>query len=392
MSQSRRLLRISLIGHVFNDMYWFIIPLLLPIIKEEFSLNYAQSGLLLSSYTIMGAFGSLITGYLGDRKGRRFILSWGFFLGSLALVLCAFSGNYWYVFLSLILLGVGISAFHPSMIAVISNSFMQKRGAVLGIFQFWGWIGTLSVVLLISFLLKVFSSWRTVLLVLSIPGFIFAPISFRFLKNLITEKRQRSESDPQYFLEEKREKVRFLTFVVFILANTLFTITYYSVANFIPTYLVEERSFNVTFASYSFLIVVGGGLFGALISGKMVDLLSSLDSLIIFVLIGGPIIIFLTLAKNYLLLITMLVLFGISYAGIYPAQQTYMAESTPQKTRGGAYGVIFCVSYIVGAIAPGITGIIADRLNLSSALRISTFPLFLAIILFFLLKRIKVHH
>ena len=148
----------------------------------------------------------------------------------------------------------------------------------------------------------------------------------------------------------------------------------------------------MTFASYSFLIVVGGGLFGALISGKMVDLLSSLDSLIIFVLIGGPIIIFLTLAKNYLLLITMLVLFGISYAGIYPAQQTYMAESTPQKTRGGAYGVIFCVSYIVGAIAPGITGIIADRLNLSSALRISTFPLFLAIILFFLLKRIKVHH
>lgn len=388
MLQSRRLFRISLVGHIFNDMYWFIIPLLLPIIKEEFSLNYTQSGLLLSSYTMMGAFGSLITGYLGDRRGRRFILSWGFFLGSLALVLCAISNNYWHLFLSLIILGVGISAFHPSMIAVISSNFTQKRGTTLGIFQFWGWMGTLTVVLLISLLLKALSDWRKILIILSIPGFIFAPLFFNSLKTLIKEKK-RNKSDSRFILKENNERVSFLILFIFILANTLFTITYYAVMNFIPTYLVGERAFNVTFASYSFLIVVGGGLFGALLSGKMSDILSSLNSLIIFVLIGGPIIIFLTLFKSYFLLIVTLVLFGISYAGIYPSQQAYLAESTPQKIRGGAYGIIFCVSYIVGAIAPGITGMIADNLSLPSALRIITLPLFLSLIFFFILKRAK---
>jgi len=116
---SRRLLKVSFLGHIFNDMYWFIIPIALPLIKSEFDLNYTQSGLLVSSYTIIGAFGSLITGYVGDRIGRRFILSWGFLLASVALVLCALSYNYWQLFLSLIILGAGISAFHPSMIAVL---------------------------------------------------------------------------------------------------------------------------------------------------------------------------------------------------------------------------------------------------------------------------------
>jgi len=387
---SHQLLKVSFLGHIFNDMYWFIIPLTLPIIKSEFHLNYTQSGLLLTSYTIMGAFGSLITGYLGDRTGRRFILSWGFFLGSLALVLCALSSNYWQLFSALIILGVGISAFHPSMIAVLSNNFTYKRGTILGFFQFWGWIGTLSVVILVSLLMKVLSNWREMLLVLSIPGFVFAPLFFKCLKPLIKEsslkskKRIKNDLDPSISKEKIAPP---LPFVIFIVANTLFTMTYYAVINFIPTYLVGERFFNVTFASYSFVIVVAGGLFGAIASGKASDELSSLGALITSVAFGGPVIILLTLAQNYISLIIFLVLLGIFYAGVYAPQQTYLAEITPQKSRGGTYGIIFCLSYIVGAIAPGITGLIADHLGLSNALRISTLPLFISLILLFILKK-----
>lgn len=380
---SRQLLKIAFLGHTFNDMYWFIIPLILPLIKNEFNLNYSQSGLLLTSYTIMGAFGSLITGYIGDRKGRRFILSWGFFLGSLALFLSTLSSNYWQLFFSLIIMGIGISAFHPSMIAVLSNSFNYKRGTVLGFFQFWGWIGTLGVVILISIFTKIFP-WRQIFLILSIPGFVFAPLFFKFLKPLIKKNKVSPTST-------ERQKTS-LFFIIFIIANTLFTMTYYATVNFIPTYLVGERSFNVTFASYSFLIVVGGALLGAIISGKLSDEFSPLGALISFLLLSGPVIIFLTLVQSYILLIISLVLLGVSYAGVYAPLQTFLAEITPQKSRGGSYGIIFCLSYIVGAIAPGITGFAADYTGLPSALRMSTFPLFISLILLFILKKDSVRN
>lgn len=385
-----QLLRISFLGHVFNDMYWYMIPLMLPLIKSEFHLNYTQLGLLVTSYTVMGAFGSLITGYLGDRTGRRFILSWGFFLGSMALLLCALSRSYWQLFFALIILGVGISAFHPSMIAVLSNSFPRRRGTILGTFQFWGWVGTLSVGIVISLLTKITSNWRGILVVLSVPGFVFAPIFFKSLKPLIRESdfssKEEDLPDTANSSTVKRS-ISLLPFFIFIAANTLFTISYYAVINFIPTYLVAERSFSLTFAGYSFLIVVTGGLFGTVASGKLSDGISPLKALIMFVSLGGPAILCLTFSDNYLLLVPFLILFGISHSGVYAPQQSYLAEVTPKKSRGGIYGVIFCLSYIVGAIAPGITGFIADQVGLSSALRISTLPIFVSLMALFIIMR-----
>ena len=39
-------LKLHALGHSYNDMYFFIIPLLLPLFREEFSLSYFQSGLI----------------------------------------------------------------------------------------------------------------------------------------------------------------------------------------------------------------------------------------------------------------------------------------------------------------------------------------------------------
>lgn len=386
---SRRLLKVSFLGHIFNDMYWFIIPIALPLIKSEFDLNYTQSGLLVSSYTIIGAFGSLITGYVGDRIGRRFILSWGFLLASVALVLCALSYNYWQLFLSLIILGAGISAFHPSMIAVLSTSFTYKRGTVLGLFQFWGWLGTLIIVMLAFLLIRLFSGWRGMLLILSIPGFVFAPLFFKFLRTLIGENPSHGrKKDKKYSLSVKKTKTS-LPLVIFIISNTLFTMTYYGVINFLPTYMVEEKSLSFALASYCIVIVFAGGLLGTITSGKASDKISPLPVLISFVTLGGPTIILITLSHTYAMLLFLLVVLGISYSGIWAPQQAYLAEKTPQSVRGGTYGIIFCLSSIVGAIAPGITGLTADYLGFSNALKISTLPLFISLILLFTLREDK---
>jgi len=385
----RKLLRISFVGHIFNDMYWFIIPLVLPIIKNEFHLNYTQSGLLLTSYTMVGAFCSLITGYVGDRMGRRFILSWGFFLGSLAFILCALSSGYWQLFFALIILGVGISAFHPSMIAVLSNSFFHKRGAMLGIFQFWGAVGTFSAVLIISLLIGALFTWRQILLILSVPGLVFAPLFFKSLKPLLERDPsfERKKKGRTSSFSQEEERITFLPFLIFMVANALFTMTNYGVMNFIPTYLVEVKSLDLTLAGYSFLIVVAGGFLGTVAGGKASDKLSPLLALILFVAFGGPMIILITFLERYILLITSLVLYGISFFGFWAPQQAYLAENTSQRSRGGVYGIIFCLTYIVGAIAPGITGFIADHLNFSSAIRITTIPIFVSLILLFYLRR-----
>jgi len=122
---SVNILRSASYAHALSDMYWFIFPVLLPLIKEEFGLNYIQAGLLVTSFTIVTGLGSFITGYLGDRFGRRIILSGGFLIASLALMLCSKSSFYWQLLLASGLVGAGASTFHPSTLALLMDLFSK---------------------------------------------------------------------------------------------------------------------------------------------------------------------------------------------------------------------------------------------------------------------------
>ena len=67
-------LKLNALGHSYNDMYFFIIPFLLPLFREEFSLSYVQSGLILTVHVALRSIFSLIFGYLGDKFEKKVII------------------------------------------------------------------------------------------------------------------------------------------------------------------------------------------------------------------------------------------------------------------------------------------------------------------------------
>ena len=53
-------LKLNALGHSYNDMYFFIIPFLLPLFREEFGINYVQSGLILTVHVALRSIFSLV--------------------------------------------------------------------------------------------------------------------------------------------------------------------------------------------------------------------------------------------------------------------------------------------------------------------------------------------
>ena len=67
-------LKLNALGHFYNDIYFFIIPFLLPLFREEFGINYIQSGLILTVHVALRSIFSLIFGYLGDKYEKKVII------------------------------------------------------------------------------------------------------------------------------------------------------------------------------------------------------------------------------------------------------------------------------------------------------------------------------
>ena len=375
---SASILRSVSLGHALTDMYWVIFPALLPLIQKEFALSYAQAGLLITSFIITAGLGSFITGYLGDRFGQRIILSGGFLICSLALILCARSNFYWELLLTSLLLGAGASTFHPNSIALLMNLFSERRGRVLGIFTFSGFMGVAVMLAAVSYLAGIMLSWRQIIFIFAWPGLIFAPFFFRSLSFSIEKKKEQNKAE----LKSTRlsKNVLFLL-VVFFAANLALTISFYGVSNFIPTFMVHAKGVVLERATHFYMFVAIGGMIGSFFSGKLIDRFSSLPVILITTVIAIPIIFLLTLATNSISLALILVLLGVSYASIFPAQGVYLALISTYSL-GKTYGLIQCLSILVGAAAPGIIGLLADRLGLVSALQLGTIPLILAGVLF----------
>ena len=380
----QRILPIACLGHAINDMYWFILPILLPLIKSDFGLNYIEAGFLFTSYSAISAVGSLLSGALGDRLGRRLIISGGFLITSLAFILCALCETYWQLFLALSLVGAGMSTFHPSMMAHLMNVFSKKRGAVMGIFQFFGWTGTVIMLLVLSFLIGRVLSWREVFGVAALPGIIFAPFFFVVAGPLTVERI--SQLSAEKGITERSNRKNRIALILFLAANATLAITFFGVISFIPTYMVEAKGFSLVQADYFLTATVLGSLVGSFLSGKMADRLMPLAVIQIMVFAVIPVILFLTVATGPAELVALLVLFGLCNSGVYPPQAAYLAELTPVNVRGRTYGLILSLLGLVGATAPGLVGLIADKVGLSLAFCLGVFPLLLAGFLLFILN------
>ncbi len=377
------ILRITSLGHALADMYWLIFPILLPLIKKEFSLSYTQAGLLITAITVTTGLGSFISGYLSDRFGQRILLSGGFLIASLALILCANTSFYWQLLLASLLVGAGASTFHPGTIALLMNLFSERRGRVLGIFMLSGWIGAAIMLAGVSYLAGRMFSWRQIVFILAWPGLIFAPFFFRSLRFSIRKRH----SHPQ--IESKSAHLSrdtLLLLIIFFAANLALTMGLYGVHNFIPTFMVHAKDISVEKAGYFYIFAAAGGMIGSFFSGRLVDKFSSLLVILMATVTAIPVILLLTLATNPINLALLLVLFGICYSSIFPPQNVYLANLVPRNALGRTYGLIQCLSILVGAAAPGITGFLADNLGLISALQLGAVPLLLAGALFIYLR------
>lgn len=372
------ILTISFFAHLLVHTYMLAFPLLMPVLIDEFSTTYFVMGAVYTASNIAFGIGAIAAGYLVDWIGSRKVIivcSGGMALASL---LAGLSKDLTSLALSLFLLGLFASLYHPASFSLISKA-TGRRGKAFGIHGVGGSLG-LSVAPIMVLPLAIEWGWRWSFILLSIPGLVLAVIII--IAPLWEETTRR---------EKHHRQIRDLFSRGFVLTLTLYAcygLAFQGVVGFLPSFLTEEIGL-VLGGVLGSVAILSMGIPGQLVGGELTDRLGTIRfALIAFgvltvVLISiaflpAPLAILSTFTAGFLIFCTQ------------PTTGTLLAEESDREIRGLAYGFAFMANFGIGALGTTVGGFIAATTgSLSFIFPGMAFFILLGVIVALLLKKYR---
>ena len=384
----------------FIDRY--VLGILVQPIKTEFGLSDTQMGLLLGpAFAIFYATMGLPMGWITDRVRRTWMLGVATTFWSIATGAMGFVTGFGSLFASRMAVGIGEAALSPGALSMIADSFpRRKRGAPIAVYSTALALGAGLASLLgasilayakqaheLHFLgLGPLSPWRLTFLVVSVPGFLLAPLFFllreppRGLDDVEGEKPVRGLSDGLAWV-----KGRFTTYLGLVSLVCVMTIIAYGQGGWNAS--LFERNWGWAperFATVNGLINLLVGPIAVLAAGRWADAWSKrvADAPLRILLFGALVMIPCAAAAPLMPTATLgFVFLGLATVGIGIVSAVgvlSVLEITPAAVRGQVVALYYMAISLSGLfLGPPVVGWLSDHVFGAQQLRwaMATLPL-----------------
>jgi MFS family permease len=182
------------LGHLSHHLLTALPVPLMPFIRDDFSLDYAQSGLLLSVFSISYGMSQLPSGWLADRLGARNLMAIGICGVGLIGILIGFSRCYVILMILLGLMGFVGCGYHPSAPPLVSSTLPPaNRGRAIGIHAVGG-SAAYFIAPIIASASAMAWGWRASFFILAGPTLLFGLILYILMSKRDT--RQKTVTSP----------------------------------------------------------------------------------------------------------------------------------------------------------------------------------------------------
>jgi MFS transporter, FSR family, fosmidomycin resistance protein len=360
------------VSHGANDIYWFTLPPVLPLMLKEFGLRYAAAGGMIAAYLCMIAAASMLTGRLSDRVHRSRLIGWGFLLASATFLAGSAMPALPLVIGCIVVGGIGVATYHPAAYAAIHDSGGGK-GRSYGVFES---AGSLALVVMLGLYGVLVSriGWRGVLAVGAIPG---ALVGLFLLvvpgASVGGPPRVSAASPPPATAAPAARKDRLLP-ALFVVGVMLRVLGVTGIQSFVPTYLVREVGMGQSPSSFAMGFSFLGGMVGAYAMGRVAD---RTGPFAVFLSASGalvPLLGLLSLRLPVWAYPPLLVLFGFSSSSTLPPQNMILTALGGSGGTGQLFGVLMAMTTFTAAASPLLFGLLADGAGLVTAVRLCAIP------------------
>ena len=335
-------------GHLMMHMFAAFYFVIVLGIEDEWQLSYDELVDLWFIGSLLVGLGSIPAGWLSDKWSRSGMIAVMFIGLGLASILCGLSGNKVMLMMSLSLLGLFCSIYHPAGISWVVN-MSKNTGEALGFNNIFGGVGIGVGALTSGYLVDNFG-WQYAFI---IPGTVSIIFGLSLCWHLYKDKISLENIHSPKF-SENPEKGDFLKIIIIMLISIacggyVFQILQTSLPKIIDIRLsnfLDLGAAKIGMIVSSIYVISGlmnyvGGILADRYSVKLIYAFGILTQ-------GLLLLFFAEMASMFLILLALIIVAFNS--SILPAENILLARFAPSEYQSLVYGVKFILSFSIGPL------------------------------------------
>ncbi|MDX5356671.1 MAG: MFS transporter [Rhodobacterales bacterium] len=360
--------------HFLNDLMQSLIPAAYPLLKESYALDFWQIGMITMTFQIAGSLLQPVIGFVTDKRPAPYSPVVGMMFTLSGLVSLAFAHSYAVILVSVALIGIGSSIFHPEATRMARYSAGSRQGLAQGIFQVGGQaggaLGPVFAALIIVPWGQPTLAWFavTALLAMALLGWIGS--KQREISAAFAAGRAKGKGAGGAHASYTPATVMVGMVVLTLL---MFSKNAYgeSFRSFYTFYLMDRFGLSIPSAQMMLFFFLMASAVGALIGGIVGDRIGRYR--VIWISVLGPLPLTLLLPHVDLFWTGILtVMINLIMASAFASILIYAMELAPNRI-GLIGGLFYGLNFGLGGIAAAILGGLADTYGVETVYRICAF-------------------
>ncbi|CNC36089.1 MFS transporter [Yersinia similis] len=358
------------VSHLLNDMIQSLILAIYPLLQAEFSLSFAQIGLITLTYQLTASLLQPLIGLYTDKHPQPYSLPIGMGFTLSGILLLAVATTFPVVLLAAALVGTGSSVFHPESSRVARMASGGRHGLAQSVFQVGGNFGSALGPLLAAIIIAPYGKgnvgWFSLAALLAIVVLLQVSKWYKLQQRASYGKVLKTSSAK---ILPKNKIISTLAILMVLIFSKYFYLT--SISSYYTFYLIHKFGVSVQNAQIHLFVFLFAVAAGTIIGGPLGDKIGRKYVIWGSILGVAPFTLALPYASLYWTGI-LTVFIGVILASAFSAILVYAQELIPGKV-GMVSGLFFGFAFGMGGIGAAVLGYVADLTSIELVYQICAF-------------------
>jgi FSR family fosmidomycin resistance protein-like MFS transporter len=357
-------------AHMLNDLMQSLLPAIYPLLKDNYSLSFAQVGWLAFTFQLTASLLQPLVGHYTDRHPLPYSLPIGMGSTLVGLLLLSLAHSFPLMLLAASLIGLGSSVFHPESSRVARMASGGKPGMAQSVFQVGGNAGQAIGPLMAAFIVVPFgqSSVAWFSLVALVGMIVLARVGHWYAARIVGRGRPARRHIAAPGLSSRR-----VGFTVAILLVLIFSKYFYmaSLNTYYTFYLIDHFHVPLQTAQIDLFVFLASTAVGIVAGGPIGDRFGR--KYVIWGSILGVLPFTLALPfANLFWTVALTIPIGLILSSAFSAILVYAQELLPGRV-GTVSGMFFGFAFGIGGLGAAALGHFADLYGITTVYRACAF-------------------